>query len=147
MLTPDAALFLDVDGTLFELVSHPREVTGESGLTLLLQRLQRALGGALALVTGRTLEDIDRIFHGLPLPVAALHGAVRRDHSGRVHNRIPPGGMPQRLREGLSQWVEQNPGAWLEDKGDALALHYRGDPSLAEPAREWIEDLLRDAGE
>src|ERR1700741_1501336 len=81
----DWCLFLDVDGTLLELAATPRAVVVDHDLLTLLDRLRAAAGGALALVSGRTVADLDRLFGVLPLPTAGLHGSERRDAGGAMH--------------------------------------------------------------
>src|SRR5437762_1821684 len=78
-------LFLDVDGTLLELAATPDAVIVDPALLDLLTRLRDAAGGALALVSGRTIADLDRLFGTLRLPSAGLHGCERRDARGDLH--------------------------------------------------------------
>ncbi|NGP52653.1 trehalose-phosphatase [Thioalkalivibrio sp. XN8] len=125
------ALFLDVDGTLVDIERHPDEVRAEPELRRSLATTARALDGALALVSGRSIASIDRIFAPLCLPAAGLHGLERRDADGRVHY---PAGYADRIaaaRAELVGFVQSAPGLLLEDKGAALALHYRNAPALA----------------
>jgi len=82
---PVRILFLDVDGTLLELAPEPGAVVVEPELLPLLARLRAAADGALALVSGRTIADLDRLFGSLALPTAGLHGGERRDAHGRLH--------------------------------------------------------------
>ena len=72
------ALFLDLDGTLAPIVARPQDVAPDPRRTRLLGQLSRRLNGRLAVVSGRTLEDIDRILEGCVVPVAAVHGLVLR---------------------------------------------------------------------
>ena len=73
----DIALFLDVDGTLLEIAPEPEAVQVPAGLRRILERLQSATGGALALVSGRSLDQLDRLFSPLRLSAAGLHGLER----------------------------------------------------------------------
>jgi trehalose 6-phosphate phosphatase len=75
---PEWALFLDVDGTLLEIESHPDDVRAGPRLRRLLERVSGAQGGALALVSGRAIASLDHIFSPLALPAAGLHGLERR---------------------------------------------------------------------
>src|SRR6478735_6268395 len=77
-----SAYFFDVDGTLLELRRRPEEVVADEHLRGLLTRLQAAAGGAVALVSGRSITDLDRIFDPLTLPSAGLHGADIRFPDG-----------------------------------------------------------------
>ena len=144
---PDWALFLDVDGTLLEIESHPDDVRAGPRLQALLARIAGALDGALALVSGRSIASLDRIFAPLVLPAAGLHGLERRGADGRVHY---PAGFATRMSEArgsLIAFVEGHPGLLLEDKGAALALHYRNAPDLAGAARAAMEDARNTLGE
>ena len=118
-------LFLDVDGTLLELASSPSEVIVDQGLIELLDRLRRAADGALALVSGRTLADLDGLFGNLDLPLAGLHGCERRDARGRLHVADIAREQLAELRAGLERLVARQPGLMLEDKGAGLALHFQ----------------------
>ena len=120
----DWCLFLDVDGTLIELADHPGAVAVDPDLTSLLGRLRTAAGGAVALISGRTIADLDRLFGDPTLPLAGLHGCERRDASGEMH--IAPVAVEQLspVRAGLQRMVARHPGLMLEDKGAGLALHF-----------------------
>src|SRR5437868_3249904 len=81
----DWAFFLDIDGTLIEIAETPGTVRVDAELLGLLQRLHATAGGALALVSGRSLVSIDTLFQMSRLPAAGQHGAERRDAQGKVH--------------------------------------------------------------
>jgi trehalose 6-phosphate phosphatase len=141
------ALFLDVDGTLLEIARHPDDVRAPPGLKDLLASVAAAVDGALALVSGRTIAALDRIFAPLYLPAAGLHGLERRDAAGRVHY---PEGYASRIavaRGGLLEFVQSEPGLLLEDKGAALALHYRNAPALEAQCRRHMALARSAAGE
>jgi trehalose 6-phosphate phosphatase len=141
------ALFLDVDGTLLEIAPHPDQARPAPRLTAALGDASRALGGALALVSGRAIASLDAMFAPLVLPAAGLHGLERRGADGRVHY---PTGFADRLaaaRRGLMEFVESRPGLLLEDKGAALALHYRNAPALEAECRQRVEQARAAAGE
>lgn len=141
------ALFLDVDGTLLEIVDRPHEVEAPPRLKRLLAAAHRSLKGALALVSGRSIASLDLIFTPLCLPAAGLHGLERRGADGRVHY---PSGFPDRLAEArrlLVNLVQSHPGLLLEDKGATLALHFRNAPDLACECRRRIEVARAAAGE
>ena len=117
-------LFLDVDGTLLELADHPGAVFVDSELRTLLSGLRSAANGAVALISGRTLQDLDGLFSDSKLPLAGLHGCERRDANGKLH--VAPVALEQlsQVREGLKRMVSRHPGLMLEDKGAGLALHF-----------------------
>jgi len=118
------SLFLDVDGTLLELADHPGAVFVDRELRELLTRLGQAANGAVALVSGRTIADLDRLFDGLDLPLAGLHGCERRDAHGELH--VAPVAVEQLadVRAGLQRLAARHEGLFLEDKGAGLALHF-----------------------
>ncbi len=130
-LADDCALFLDIDGTLAELAHAPDAVRIHADLAASLPRLRDELDGALALVTGRTITDSDRLFPGLTLPIAGQHGCERRDAAGTIYLHAPIKGTQTRLRRLLHGLAKRHPHLLLEDKGASLALHYRGSPELA----------------
>jgi trehalose 6-phosphate phosphatase len=126
------AIFLDIDGTLLDLATTPDTVIVPPHLPGLLRRLARHQGGALALISGRTLADIDRLF-GPGLAAAAEHGAVLRDARGCLLGRAPilPDLAP--ITNTLRGAVAARPGTLLEEKSFGLVLHWRGAPSHAAP--------------
>jgi trehalose 6-phosphate phosphatase len=128
-------LFLDVDGTLLELADHPGAVFVDSGLRELLARLRSAAGGAVALVSGRTIADLDRLFEDPTLSLAGMHGCERRDSRGELH--VAPVAIEQlaEVREGLKRLVARHKGLLLEDKGAGLALHFLGARELEHELR------------
>ncbi len=141
-LNPDDALFLDVDGTLVEIAPQPQLVVLSADLRAVLMRLQGALGGALALVSGRTIADVDRLCAPLRLPVAGQHGIERRDAQGQHHVLQHVDADFERARAWLARQVEAHPGLLLEDKGLSLALHYRNAPQLAEEVQGWMARVM-----
>jgi trehalose-6-phosphatase len=82
---PGWAWFLDVDGTLVEIAQHPDAVSVGGRVLATIESLARAASGALALISGRTVADLDRLFSPLHMPCAGLHGLERRDAAGRLH--------------------------------------------------------------
>jgi len=133
------SLFLDVDGTLLALADTPTAVMVDDALKELLARVARSLGGALALVSGRNIDAIDRLFAPLRLPVAGLHGLERRTASGTLHTAGESRARLDPVRACLAAFVEAHPGTLLEDKGGTLALHYRLAAHFAETARRVID--------
>ena len=141
-LRAECALFLDIDGTLLDLAATPSSVTVDQAISALLPALAYRLGGATALITGRTITDADRLFPGLALPVAGQHGAERRGANGVLHSH---GEGPQGygwLRGELLRLVERHDGLWLEDKGATLALHYRQVPGLASYVHRTVRAMV-----
>jgi trehalose 6-phosphate phosphatase len=96
----------------------------------LLLRVRVALGGAVALVSGRPLATIDELFALYTWPTAGLHGGERRDAAGQLHTRGADTARLEPVRIALRRLVEETPGALLEDKAQALAVHYRAAPEF-----------------
>jgi trehalose 6-phosphate phosphatase len=137
----DWCLFLDVDGTLLELASAPGAVVVEPWLLPLLVRLQAAAGGALALVSGRTVADLDRLFGALHLPTAGLHGCERRDANGTLHVADVAHQQLEGARAGLRALAGRHAGLMFEDKGAGLALHFHGARALEHQLRAEVAVL------
>lgn len=141
------ALFLDVDGTLVAIAATPELARPAPALLPLLQRLERANEGALALISGRSLVGIDRLFAPLRLPAAGLHGWERRRADGAVARRDPPAALLDRLRPRLGAYAGARRGLLLEDKGTSLALHYRLSPERGPALRRFVGRLAREEPE
>lgn len=140
------AYFLDIDGTLVDFAAEPDQVAIRPGVRQLVRRVQQASGGALALVTGRPIADIDRFFPGARFPVAGQHGTERRDARGRIRRHRPPVAGLAQVRARLAAAAARHPGLLLEDKGLSLALHYRRAPRLAGYAHRLLRALQPVAG-
>ena len=136
------AYFLDIDGTLVDFGDSPARVRLAAARRRALARLQRRSGGAVALVSGRSIADIDRIFPDIQMPAAGQHGAERRDARGR-YTRVPfTHDALAGVRGRLAGAVARHPGLLLEDKGFSLALHYRRAPRLAGYAHRLVGSLM-----
>lgn len=145
-LPPDAALFLDVDGTLVEIAPRPEDVRADAALRGQLDRLVGRLGGAVALLSGRSIADLDRVFDPLKLPAAGQHGVERRSIEGRaVRVAVDEHGL-DRARTVLRGFAAAHPGLRLEDKGSALALHFRAAPLLESSVDLAVADLAASLG-
>ena len=141
-LTDDSALFLDVDGTLLDIAPTPQAVSVSPQLIEILEQLQTRLHGAVALVSGRSITTIDALFAPLKLPASGLHGLECRLPSGAVRT---VGGDPAALttaREAAAAFVRTTPGVVLEDKGLALAIHYRQAPQQERAVKELAQRLV-----
>jgi trehalose 6-phosphate phosphatase len=128
---PDWALFLDVDGSLLDFAPTPDAVHVPDDLVGALTRLHAALGGALALVSGRSLEQLDALFSPLRLPGAGLHGLELRDTPEAALEHMPPPAELVAVREQAAAVAARHPGALVEDKGPTLALHWRAPGAAA----------------
>jgi trehalose 6-phosphate phosphatase len=126
----DWCLFLDVDGTLIELTETPFDTHASEELKALLKDVSERLGGALALVSGRSLEYLDALFSPLHLPAAGLHGVERRKATGLMHGASFQDSQLDRARAALADLVQAHPGTLLEDKGRTVAVHFRMAPQF-----------------
>lgn len=139
------ALFLDVDGTLLELVARPEDVHADAALIAMLSDLNMLLNGAVALVSGRSVETLDRIFAPLRLAAGGNHGLERRGADGVVHRPAPHPAM-EAVRRAFTDFSDRNEGCIVEDKLLSVALHYRLRPSVEQEARALAEKLCSDLG-
>lgn len=145
-LERDHALFLDIDGTLLDLAPTPDHVRVDAGIAALLPALAKCLGGAVALITGRAIEDADHLFRGFSLPVAGQHGLERRAADGSVYRHDAPSNGLRSLHHELARFAARHEGLWLEDKGTTLALHYRLALPLASHVHQTLKAHLAVAG-
>jgi trehalose 6-phosphate phosphatase len=133
----DWALFLDVDGTILEIAPAPTAVQVPAHAVAAMAAAYKRLSGALALVSGRSIADLDALFTPLQLPAAGSHGAQRRTAAGVVLGRHDAERLAA-ARELLVPWVAAHHGTLLEDKQDSLAVHYRNAPDLEAAARRAV---------
>jgi trehalose 6-phosphate phosphatase len=140
------ALFLDVDGTLLPITARPADARPDPSLLEQLERLHAALGGAVALLTGRRLGAVAEMFAPLVLAAAGTHGLERRSHSGdTVVASIDAAGLTD-VRAALVELAAGEPRLLLEDKGDAFAVHYRAAPELAPVLARELQNIARRLG-
>lgn len=133
------AWFLDVDGTLLELEADPELVRADTRLLELLERLDGNYGGAVALISGRSLDQLDRIFGHYRPAAAASHGLEQRFPDGRVLHRaaeIPPGSVGL-----VEEFAGRNPGLVVEQKPFSVGLHYRARPELETAVLDAMEKI------
>ena len=137
------ALFLDVDGTLLDLAERPDGVVTPVGLVTTLKKTERKLAGALALISGRAIDDLDRLFEPLRLRASGVHGAeMRFDPGGPATSTPAPMELPQSLFTALTRAVEAFPGVFVENKRFSIAVHYRLAPAAERPVRETVMRLI-----
>jgi trehalose 6-phosphate phosphatase len=141
----EAALFLDLDGTLAPIMPRPEDIGPDIRRALLMQRLAAAMDGRVAVVSGRTLEDLDRILDDQVVAVAAIHGLTRRDSTGAVVRAQAHAGIED-ARRFLSNLARRDPGLQFEDKGLSVTLHYRRRPDAADAVIEAAERLAKSTG-
>lgn len=143
LLVPDlrkCAILLDIDGTILDLAPSPQQVRVPTGLRQTLARLDALTSGAVALVSGRSLHDIDLIFSPLELPAIGGHGAeLRATAGGAPLQRARP--LAAALKRKLAGISELGPGILAEDKGYSLALHYRLAPEKGASVRAAVDKI------
>lgn len=141
------ALFLDVDGTLIELASTPDSVHVPDALKSLLDEVSTRLEGALALVSGRSIADLDRLFAPKKFCASGVHGAERREPTGEIVRAHLDTTTLDAVRDELAAFVSRHDGLLLEDKSFALAVHFRLAPELGDTVRAKVDSILERIGE
>jgi trehalose 6-phosphate phosphatase len=142
----DWCLFLDVDGTLIELTDSPLETFADSELKTLLSHVAERLGGAVALVSGRSIHYLDALFAPLRLPAAGLHGVERRKATGVMHGASFVDTQLSEARTAVTALVAANPGTSIEDKGRTIAVHFRMAPEREELVRNALAVIAKPLG-
>lgn len=143
LLHAQSCLLTDFDGTLVELAAHPDAVCPSAGLAGWLYQLEKQLGDALAIVTGRRLSDVDRYLDPLKLMGAGAHGAeLRTTISGKTMPVADP--LDRELIAALARSVEHLDGVWLENKTYTAAVHFRDNPAMAQECGQRVQAVLRD---
>jgi trehalose 6-phosphate phosphatase len=142
----DWAYFFDIDGTLVDFADSPAGVRLDHDLRQLIEGLYWSSGGAVALISGRSIMDIDGLFPGIQLPAAGQHGIERRDAAGRITRHAFPREQLDWARDRLAEAVARQPRLLLEYKGLSLAVHYRRAPGLAAFAHRLTRSVLTRVG-
>ena len=140
------AYFLDIDGTLVDHADVPSAVTLHPALPGLVEALYEKSGGAIALITGRSIADADQLFPKRRLPIAGQHGHERRSANGLLTQHSLSSRALNPARSALGAVVERHPQLLLEDKGLSLALHYRRAPQLASVAHRAMQRMQTSLG-
>jgi trehalose 6-phosphate phosphatase len=140
-----AALLLDMDGTLIDMAPTPDAVVVPSGLPAALTTLRNALQGALAIVTGRPIDTVDRLFGDAPGAVAGEHGGAIRHHVGGPIRRPDLPTPPPSWLEQADTLVARFPGALLERKARGFALHYRQAPEARDVFHAALQAMVGSA--
>ncbi|MDX7950664.1 trehalose-phosphatase [Lichenihabitans sp. Uapishka_5] len=138
------ALFLDVDGTLLDIAAVPDGVRVPPELNLALSSLDKKLDGAIALVSGRSIADLDAIFAPLRLATSGVHGAEMRFYPTEPVEAASTFRLAPTLIAALQATAGRHPGTLVEDKGFSVAIHYRAAPALGAVLRHEIEALLHE---
>ncbi|WP_163271381.1 trehalose-phosphatase [Chelativorans alearense] len=138
----NTAIFLDFDGTLAEFAEHPDAVSVPLPTREVLGRLEKSTRGALAIVTGRPIADIDRFLAPLRLPVAGVHGLERRAAGGKRTTATVDRAKFAAMEEKLRAFTLAHPGTMVETKSGSLALHYRRRPELSEACMAAVHEAV-----
>lgn len=140
------AFFLDIDGTLIRFAVSPGRAYVDPWLLEILRVLHDAAGGAVALVSGRTVESIDRLFSPLRFAAAGQHGAERRTAAGAIQRHAPQAARVEAVRRCVMAWADGVDGLLVEDKGICVAVHYRQAPQREFEVRDALERCRERAG-
>ncbi len=135
-------LFLDVDGTLLDLAPRPEAVEVPTGLCETLAAAERRLDGALALVSGRPIEHLDRLFAPLRLRASGIHGAQIRDMADGASIWLTQARLPDGAWLDLRRLLEAFPGTLAENKGISFAVHYRNSAAAEEELVVALRDFI-----
>ncbi len=140
-----AALLLDMDGTLLDFAPRPMEVVIPPGLPGTLARMRDELGGALAVITGRPVDQIDTLLPGLIPAVAGEHGGALRPALGAALLRPDLPSPPAAMLAEAAAFAAAHPGVMVERKARGFVLHYRLAPgaaaSVAAAVAAWVAPL------
>ncbi len=143
---PDrAALLLDIDGTLLDFAPGPDQVVVPPSLPGTLRALRARLGDALALISGRPVEEVDALFPGVAYAVAGEHGGALRPAPGAALLRPDLPSPPAAWRAAAESLVAAHPGALLEPKARGFVLHYRNAPTAGPALAAGLRALIADA--
>lgn len=140
------AFFLDFDGTLVDIVARPQDVVLTHRTRAVLTELMELTGGAVALISGRELADVDALVAPLRLPAAGSHGSELRLLPGGPVEEAEGHAALHRAEPGIAAFAERH-GLLLERKRGALSLHYRSHPEHGEEARALVARLANDTAE
>lgn len=143
ILHPSCALFLDFDGTMVDIAPQPQAVEVPEPLILLLQDLHRHLDGAVAVISGRPIAQLDTFLQPLKMAAAGVHGTERRGADGRMH--LLHTHPLDHVEEAACELAAQHPGLIVENKRGSLALHYRMAPGLEALCIRTMEDAVAES--
>lgn len=141
------ALFLDIDGTLLDIAPVPEAVRVPEGLCAALSSLHESLGGAVALISGRSIKQIDQLFKPLVLPASGEHGFEIRRIPGKPIEQLQPPAALHLLRPAVVELAKRLPGVVPEFKSGTIALHFRQVPAMETPLLRAIEKLVAAYGD
>ncbi len=143
ILCPSCALFLDFDGTLVDLAHQPDAVVVPARLVRTLEGINQYLGGAVAVVTGRPIGQVDAFLSPLRLPVAGVHGAERRGADGELTLMYTH--SMKKVEDAVLGLVARHPALLIEGKRGSIALHYRQAPQLEQLCLDTMQAAIEDS--
>jgi len=136
------ALFLDFDGTLAPIVSDPAIAEVPTRTLKVLERLKVGLDGAVAIVSGRSIAELDRLLSPLRLPVAGVHGTERRSCDGQITRCSIDDHLLFDITRLIDEFVRARPGLIMEQKSGSVTLHYRQSPIFQQECEQFAEGLV-----
>ncbi|MCW6508210.1 trehalose-phosphatase [Lichenifustis flavocetrariae] len=137
------SLFLDVDGTLIDIAPRPDAVVVAPHLIETLNILDRRLDGALALVSGRTIADLDHLFHPLRLRASGVHGAEMRFDANHETESVAGDAVSEDIVARLRDIAGSHVGTLVENKRYSVAIHYRAAPAAREELARELQLLIQ----
>jgi trehalose 6-phosphate phosphatase len=140
-------IFFDFDGTLVEIADNPDDVQVDASTLRFVERLRGKVGDALALISGRDIDVVDRLLHPVVLPVAGVHGLQRRDAAGRLHTPVIDQSVVEAIANDIETTFSVEPGVAIEKKTGAVALHYRLRPDFETRCLALAQEIVRDRPE
>jgi len=143
ILCPSCALFLDFDGTMVDIAPQPEAVHVPQPLIAHLTWLQGYLEGAVAVISGRPIEQIDSFLRPLKLPVSGVHGAERRGADGAM--TLLSTHPLDAVEQAATALAAQHPGLLVENKRGSIALHYRQAPQLEQLCVDAMQQAVEDS--
>lgn len=143
LLCPSCALFLDFDGTVVDIAPRPEAVRVPQPLIGTLRWLHDYLGGAVAVISGRPIEQIDAYLDPLRLPVAGVHGTERRGAGGEL--TLLSTHPLERVEAAAQALAAEHPGLRVENKRGSVALHYRQAPQLEDLCLQAMQRAVDDS--
>lgn len=139
----NCAYFFDLDGTLAEIKPFPNQVVVPKTILQCLHQLATQNADALALISGRSMVELDELTRPYRLPLAGVHGAERRDINGKTHIVSLPDSLLKALSAQLTTELDALPGCELESKGMAFALHYRQAPEQQQAVLALAQSIVQ----
>ena len=136
------ALFLDVDGTLYDIENSPSLIKPCFKLQKRLHTIRNRLGGALGLISGRSLDDLDRIFDNNKIPLAGNHGAQLRD-ALRTNEYQADTGNVKGIAHKIKELLNEQKNIEIENKGSNLTVHFRNSTINRKEINKIIMELVK----